>query len=272
MTHDQIDRMVRQANPVPDLKVLEPVDASVLVLDQQRRTDMQTHDRVQVEQVQEKPRRGVLIGIAAAAAIAIGVLALVQTGDDAPVADQPVVTEATTSTAEAVEVATGFVEAYAAYDADKAAPYLAANASVNLESGADLPLGARWAEAQGLKVLLDSCEAVGSSSSATRVRCTYDYHAIRSDEMGLGPFSGSWIDFNVAEGKIVSASDNIVFEEEFSPQVWEPFAAWVAENHPDDVLVMYEDGSQSSQRITEDSIPVWEQRTREYVAFVNAQG
>ena len=55
MTLDQIDQMVRQANPVPDLTVLEPVDASVLMLDQQRRTEMQTHDRVEVDQVPRGP-------------------------------------------------------------------------------------------------------------------------------------------------------------------------------------------------------------------------
>lgn len=65
MTHDQIDRMVRQANPVPELTTLDPVDASVLVLDQQRRTVMQTNDRVTVDQERESPKRGLLIGVAA---------------------------------------------------------------------------------------------------------------------------------------------------------------------------------------------------------------
>ena len=88
MTLDQIDQMVRKANPVPDLKVLEPVDASVLVLDQQRRTEMQTHDRGEVDQGKEKAGRGLLIGIAAVAAIVVGVLVLVQPLDNAKVADQ----------------------------------------------------------------------------------------------------------------------------------------------------------------------------------------
>ena len=43
----------------------------------------------------------------------------------------------------------------------------------------------------------------------------------------------------------------------------ETFHWWMSANHPDDVAVMY-DGSEP--RISEESIPLWEQRTREYVA------
>lgn len=44
MTHDQVDRMVRKANPLPDPSALGPVDAPVLTTE--RRTDIQTDDRV----------------------------------------------------------------------------------------------------------------------------------------------------------------------------------------------------------------------------------
>ena len=55
----------------------------------------------------------------------------------------------------------------------------------------------------------------------------------------------------------------------FSPQVWEPFADWVSTTHPDDAAVMYQDATLSSVRLTEKSIRLWEQRTREYVKEVN---
>lgn len=121
MTLDQIDRMVRQANPVPDLKLLEPVETPVLT--KQRRMDMQTHDQVEIEKRPERPKQGLLIGIAAAAAVVIGALLLLPLGDEAPVADQPAATP--------VEVATAFLEAYAANDVDDvdlAASFLAPEA------------------------------------------------------------------------------------------------------------------------------------------------
>ncbi len=45
MTHDQIDRMVRKANPLPDPNALEPVDVPVLTTPLERRTEMQIDDR-----------------------------------------------------------------------------------------------------------------------------------------------------------------------------------------------------------------------------------
>jgi hypothetical protein len=272
MTLDQIDRMVRQANPVPDLMVLEPVDASVLVLDQQRRTEMQTHGRVEVDQEQEKPRRRLLIGIAAAAAvIVIGVLILIRPLEDAPVAaDQPVVNE-TPEPATATEIATAFVEAYGSFDVDRAASYLAADANLSrLEGGEEgWRRGNRWLEAIGFKLLLDSCEERDSSPTGTTVRCMFDSHSLRSDEIGLGPFSGSWFDFTVLEGEIVSAALHWEYIAEYSPQVWEPFAKWVAETYPEDAAIMY-NPLLTLERLTEESIALWEQHSREYAEFVTS--
>lgn len=218
---------------------------------------MQTHERVEVDQEQQKPGRGILIGIAAVAAIVVGVLVFLRPLDDAPVvADQP------------VEVATAFIEAYGSFDVDRAASYLANNADVSrLEAGIEgWQLGVRWMEATGVKLLLDSCEEEVGSAPGT-VRCLFAFHAIRSDEIGLGPFGDSTFDFRILDGKIVSASMmwNI---EEFGPQMWEPFAVWVAETYPEDVTIMYTNSSQSMQRFTDEAVALWEQRSIEYVAVV----
>jgi hypothetical protein len=251
MTLDQIDQMVRQANPVPDLNVLEPVDASVLVLDQRRRTEMQTHDRIEVDQVPKDPRRNLFIGIAAVAAIVVGVLVFLRPLDGAPVAaDQP------------VDVAIAFIQAYGSFDVDKAASYLAADADLSrLEAGVEgWQLGVRWLEAVGFKVVLDSCDG----STPGTVHCVFAFHAIRSDEIGLGPFDGSTFDFRILDGEIVSAS--MVWNiDEFGPQVWEPFAGWVAETYPEDVAILYTGSAQNMQRFTDEAIALWDQRSREYV-------
>jgi hypothetical protein len=74
----------------------------------------------------------------------------------------------------------------------------------------------------------------------------------------------------VGDGKIVSAANTIAFMTNgFSEQVWEPFADWVATTYPDDVVRMYDSGAQTEFRLTEESVQLWEQRSREYAA---AQG
>lgn len=50
---------------------------------------------------------------------------------------------------------------------------------------------------------------------------------------------------------------------EFSPLVWEPFAAWVAANHRDDLLSMYIAYTVSAVAFTEESIRLWDKYTRE---------
>ena len=100
MTHDVIDRLVRPANPVPDPKMLEAVEASTLEM--QRREEMQGQQVDVGGHVDETRSRGPLVGIAAAVVVlVIGGLALIQLTDDSDVA-------AGTPT----EIATEYVEAY----------------------------------------------------------------------------------------------------------------------------------------------------------------
>jgi hypothetical protein len=160
-----------------------------------------------------------------------------------------------------------FVEAYGRFDVEQAASLLAADADLSrLEGGQEgWRLGNRWLEAQGFKLILDSCEgSPGYSQSGTFVRCKFGFHGLRSDEIGLGPFTGSWLDFWVLEGEIdyVSLHWDLA---SYSPQVWEPFAEWLADTHPEDVAIMYTDSSQTLESLTEESIRLWERRSREYV-------
>jgi hypothetical protein len=170
-----------------------------------------------------------------------------------------------------VETATAFVEAYGALDVDTAVSYLAEDADVQLFNAEPqgLPLAFSWDEATGFKVILDSCQETRTGPAGATVRCDYDYHAIRSEEIGLGPYGGSWLDLTVVDGKITSAFDHLEFSSNgFSSEMWDPFATWVAETHPDDVVIMYGDLSQSSLELTDESVALWEQRSREYVEEV----
>ena len=203
-----------------------------------------------------------LIGAAAAVALVlIGAFVVFQSREAAPVAE---------------EVATSFVEAFGAFNAEQAITYLADDADISQvissvgAQGVEGTLGEfrlllSLLEAQGYKQMLDSCEELGSSASGTSLSCAFDYHNFRSDEIGRGPFSGSSFSLTVRDGEIVQARMDFGIDE-FSPQMWEPFAGWVSKAYPEDAAVMY-DGD-SGVRLTEESIGLWERHTRGYVEEV----
>jgi hypothetical protein len=197
------------------------------------------------------------IGALAAAAVAVALIAallIIQSRDEAP-ANQ------------AESVATGFLEAYGAFDVEQARTYLADDATIaSMTERDDLRLLISYLEATGYRQILNDCEGVGNSDSG-RIRCTFDFHGLRSGEIGRGPFGGSSFDLFVHDGKIARAHQEWGTEK-FSPQMWEPFAGWVTTAHPKDAAVMYTDGSHSNVRLTEESVRLWDARTREYVEKV----
>jgi hypothetical protein len=209
-----------------------------------------------------------------AVAAAIGVAAVALTLGSRPGENTTTPANPVEATA-AEEVATDFVEAYGAFDAEQAITYLADDADISelmTSVGAqgvegtleELRLLISLMEAQGYEQMFDSCEETGGYSFGTAVHCPFDFHLIRSDEIGRGPFSGSGFDLTVRDGEIVGAS--MYFEVgKFSPQMWEPFASWVSTTYPEDAAVMYEDGTYSGARLTEESVRLWELRSREYV-------
>lgn len=158
------------------------------------------------------------------------------------------------------KVARNFLEAYGAFDAD-----LTGLIEQVPDDTAGLSLMLSFLKAQGYEQTVTSCEA-NTLRSDTTVVCEFDFHGIRSDEIGRGPFSGSDFTFVVRDGAIVRGWlgwDTA----EFSPQMWEPFAEWVSTTHPKDFDVMYL-GNGTNVRLTEESIRLWEQRSREYVKEV----
>jgi hypothetical protein len=214
--------------------------------------------------------RGRLMG---AAAVALLLMGACQSRGEAPATTEA--PENTGATAE--EVATRFIAAYGAFDADQAISYLAEDADI---TGLMTSVGAGGVEGTlkefrlliaqlegtGYKQMLDPCEELGTSASGTTLRCTFDYHLLRSDEIGRGPFSGSSFLLTVSDGEIGRAVVSFGIQE-FSPQMWEPFANWVSKTYPEDAAVMYEDGY-GGVRLTKESSRLWERHTRGYVEEV----
>ena len=76
---DHVDRIVRQANPVPDPRVLDRVDPSLLLVDDHRRTDMKTYDDIADARFDNASRRRGLLPAAVATAAAIIVVTVLLT-------------------------------------------------------------------------------------------------------------------------------------------------------------------------------------------------
>lgn len=212
------------------------------------------------------------------ATVAIGLAAIACT-PSAPEAGEPSdepTMDAAAVEAEAEWIAIGFVDAFGAFDAERAIAYLADDAAifdliaaVGAHDGVDgtrdeLPLFISLLRAAGYRQTLEACEAQGASASGTRVRCAFDFHFFGSDRLGLGPYGGSFFDLTVSDGAIVQADASFEVDE-FSPQVWEPFATWVSETYPEHVTLMYDDETQGGMRLSEDSVRAWRRHVHEYV-------
>jgi hypothetical protein len=166
----------------------------------------------------------------------------------------------------AMGTATEFQRAVESFDAERASSLLAKDADLSHVSGitpAQLPAFIALLQAQGYKEIPRPCEVLDILSSGTVIQCAFDFQDIRSDEMGLGPFSGSFWDITVHNGQVVDA---LLYWDvsKFSNQVWDPFALWVAQTHPQDVTKMYTDATQTDWRLSGESIRLWAERSREY--------
>lgn len=169
-------------------------------------------------------------------------------------------------------VATRFVEAYAAYDVQRVSSMLAPGVGVSgLADSPDNWIAAnRFGEVTGEMLFLDPCTKVSSGSSGTTMNCPFDYHALHSADVGRGPFSGSSFLVTVDEGEIMAAFIDWKFlTNQFSSEMWEPFAAWVSKEYPRDAAVMYADWPGTDQQsYSDESISLWQLHTQGYVDHV----
>ena len=284
ITEEEVMDLLERADPVRHIHPAPAVDAAGYL--DALRTRSSNVDYIDAEptakEAQINRHRG-LSAVAAAATVAIiaGGLVLATRADDEPNVSSdpaPVTEEAATTPpplpadeAAAVEVARGFLDAENAYDADWALTYLSDDyIAAEFGTAEAYRLALSLSQAKGdWKVSID-CESQGESAAGIIIRCTYYNHTLGSEQIGRGPYSGNYTDFTIRDGKIVAADrHDESMTNGASAQMWEPFADWIATEHPDDVAVMYQDASQAAPLLTEDSIRLWARRTPEYVADVN---
>ena len=166
---------------------------------------------------------------------------------------------------DAERIATGFLDAWVAHDADEAVAYLS-DAAITEMWGSPERLRAEFAmlEALGSDLTITGCEPGDDPTSGASLRCTYDHHVLGSEEIGLLPFTDGHWDLTIRDGTIDSVVQAGLSETyaEFSQRFSVPFFHWIRNVHPADVPSMYEG---SVWRLTDESVRLWERHTREFV-------
>jgi hypothetical protein len=215
-----------------------------------------------------------IVGVAAAVAlIAVGVTIGVRQ-DDPPA---PQVSAAARARAE--ETAREFVGAVGEYDADRALTMLSPRAVKSEWGSPDVfRLELELMEASGWKQMVHDCDASAvvelsspsgrlevkprvKSAAGVTVYCTYDYFALRSDELGRPRYENAYWVLVVKQGRIVSA-ENRISRTSFDDG---NFHGWIQSAYPDDATAMYEAKTSVWKRSAE-SVRLWDAHTREYVA------
>ena len=220
-------------------------------------------------------RRRVWMVAAAIVAVLVGALAVATRSDDrrlavsdnatpdgvSPVA--PFDSSASSTQPDSRAVARQFVESYGSWPwkLDDALALAAPGADLSGLTGRtgterDLASYTAWLEAVGFQQTLGRCGIAHSSADAILYRCPFDFHSLGSDALELGPYTGSYYDVTVADGKVVNASVHWNLDD-FSPNVWEPFADWMAAEYPGDIAAMYTNDDLDEAKTTRESITLW---------------
>ena len=274
ITEDRGLTMLAGANPVPQLDFIDvDIEASKYLATLEQRSSEMTQLETKPAKDDTKRRPvGVWVAVAATVIVILGLGVVLINQDQQDVALSPEETSLAT--------ATGFLEALWAFDVEGVTSYLADDAELSALGwgGEDWQFILRLQEAQKYQRQIGTCALTSSSSVRRTVECTYTFHAFGSDELGLGPYTGSWMEVVVLDGEVRGAgeSSHFEFDREFSPQMWQPFGAWITDTYPNDVAVMYANGVQTTamntsysglERLSEESTALWAERVTEYIAI-----
>lgn len=272
MTFDQIDRILREANPVPDVSAFEHEQRPDLP-DETLVEKPIARDSVPVVQQRGGFVRGLLVAAVASAVILIGFSGF-REGGDSPITTE-VVSPAPEPNAElraaqvrAVAVASDFIQARGDGDVAAALNHLAEDAVLAWgpgDSPATLEKALEWERAFGVTFTLSECNARGGGD----VSAPIDVHCTLSQDSAIASALGNELEPACAD--ILVEGDQIVRATlgcgNFMEAAWNPFRVWVIAKHRDDVGVMYSPGANGAPaQTTEESLALWKQYRQDFVA------
>lgn len=207
-------------------------------------------------------KAGVLVAvIALVAAAVVGAGMLVATSND----DPPATT--TGAPTEDENVAQDFLTAYAGLHADRAALYLADDASMPRSWGRGLQRDEAW----NVVYLVQPCEVVSASSSGTNLTCDFAFHALGTDELTRAPFGENAFALRVDDGEVESFRASYGTDINGFDQYYDAVGSWVRANHPGDWAFMssFEDVSSADLprwlRLWDERLAQYEDRVAQYL-------
>ena len=218
----------------------------------------------------QKPwRRGRLaaVVIAAAAAIAVGIFALVGPADEAELS-------LSGPGQQAVDVARRFVGARDAWDAKTVRSLVADDAVIDdfgVVTPDDYIANTEFERATGWRFIEPEC-TVTEEGPPAEVTCSYTMENAWSRALGTGPYTDNTFAFVIADGQIQQVVDHFDISR-YAPETFEAFTEWLDDKHPgDSTVIFHPDPNEPGLVIrstTAEAIALAEQRTIEFVASVN---
>jgi hypothetical protein len=169
-----------------------------------------------------RSRRLWLVCGVAATVVAIVGFALWSVGSDHRADSGP--TRDTQTPAESV--ADGLVNAVAARDADRARQFVVPALLPDVRSGMRLQQAFSW------EMFPQPCAETGTAPNGTTVLCTFEFHQLHSEQLGLGPFINNSFTLRVKDGRVVEASVFIPEGPDGAQQMEDRIGAWVRAHHP----------------------------------------
>ena len=232
------------------------------------RTDTQAelkefHDRVEGGPLRTGRGRVVTgAAVAAAAAVALGVVWFADVtggGEDQGPAQDPASGQTTDE-----RTAQEFVDAVTTGDVAEARSFLAEGATLS----ADLLWQLTLTKARSMEHDVQPCQTIGGSDARATVVCPFDYHAYRSEQLGLGPFGNNSVTVVMTDGEVRSVQPIYNWDGNGDSALKGEIGAWVRENHPGEWRFL--DSNDVRPAEMPRWIRLWQQRTQEYADAMTA--
>lgn len=221
-------------------------------------TSEEDRSPVEPRPVRVRPRIGIAV-VSFLAVMAVGASLFVNR-DGSPAADSP------------LDVASGYMTAIQDWDAETTLELLAEDAVVEggpVSSVEELPNQLAWMRALDWRWVPGECTA-SEDQPVTQVTCSFVHENMLSRSLGVGPFEGSTMDLEIADGLVQRSTQRLDITE-YSPQVFEVFRNWLNTNYPQDVVVLFADGCCWAD-VSPESVALWAERAEEFAAEQTASG
>lgn len=270
-TDQQMESLIRAANPVPDLSVLESTAETVpteAVPSHESTTQPLVGSMGPTSIRLTSPRRSPRNLLKPAIGLAAALMAFVLVTEYVGTETLPT-SELAQARTDAVDTANTFVLALEAGDVDTALELVDGEAVIDwgpARRPEELRQALAWEQAFALSHTLRDCRAVSEATAerAVSVSCIlFQTSAVAEDiDNVLEPAVAH---LTVEEGHITQATLDFTNLEEAA---WNPFRRWVVAKHRDDIDVMFSPGPRGWPAVTtEESLSLWERHTEAFLAY-----